>query len=122
MAEMFDHGSVMTAKRVPVSGSAIEDAATLSWQASGVDGFWIKVLMEDAAKQIRTWLMKIDPGAASASHSHDDIEQIYVLEGTFYDQEGSYEAGNYLVRAAGTEHIAGSIEGCIVLLTYSPAR
>jgi len=66
--------------------------------------------------------MKIDPGAASASHSHDDIEQIYVLEGTFYDQEGSYEAGNYLVRAAGTEHIAGSLEGCIVLLTYSPAR
>jgi quercetin dioxygenase-like cupin family protein len=49
------------------------------------------------------------------------VEQIYVLEGTFYDQRKTYHAGEYIVRAPGAMHTAGSDTGALVLLFYSPA-
>ena len=66
--------------------------------------------------------MKVDAGAFSPMHAHDDIEQIYVLEGSFYDQDKTYGPGDYVIRAPGALHSAGSEEGAVVLLVYSPAR
>jgi anti-sigma factor ChrR (cupin superfamily) len=97
------------------------DAAAAAWQDCGADGFFIKPLMEDADSGLRTWLMKVEAGAFSAPHAHDEVEQIYVLDGTFYDQEKTYAAGEYIVRAPGAMHTAGSETGAVVLLFYSPA-
>jgi len=77
-------------------------------------------LMEDACTGLRTWLMKVEPGAFSAPHAHDEVEQIYVLEGSFYDQQKTYGAGEYIVRPPGAMHTAGSDTGAVVLLFYSP--
>ena len=65
--------------------------------------------------------MKVDPGAFSPLHAHEEIEQIYVLEGQFYDQAKTYGPGDFIVRAPGAMHSAGSEEGAVVLLFYSPA-
>ena len=65
--------------------------------------------------------MKVDPGAFSPTHAHDDVEQVYVLEGSFYDQDKTYGPGAFIVRAAGALHSAGSDDGALVLLFYSPA-
>jgi anti-sigma factor ChrR (cupin superfamily) len=54
-------------------------------------------------------------------HAHNEIEQIYVLEGSFFDQDKTYTAGEYIVRAPGAMHTAGSDTGAVVLLFYSPA-
>lgn len=77
--------------------------------------------MHDEQAGIRTWLMKVDAGAFSPLHAHDEIDQIYVLQGSFYDQHKTYDTGEYIVCAAGKMHSAGSAAGALVLLFYSPA-
>ena len=104
--------------KVPVSGSAVLRGGG-EWRPSGTPGFWVKPLVEDAEAGLRTWLMKSDPGASSALHSHDEIEQIYVLEGSFADGETTYGPGDFIVRAAGAAHLTTCDGGSLSLVIYA---
>ena len=103
---------------LPRGGSSYLTASA-EWQPSGFPGFWIRNLLADPAASATTMLMKIDPGAFAGRHSHEELEQIYVLEGSFYDEERVLQAGDYCCRAAGAPHTSGSKDGAIVLLVYS---
>lgn len=104
--------------KVPANGSSVLRAGA-DWRPSGTPGFWVKPLLEDERAGLRTWLMKSDPGATSELHSHDEIEQIYVLEGGFSDGEGTYGPGDYIVRAAGAQHLTSGGEGSLSLVIYT---
>ena len=90
------------------------------WASSGSEGFLVKVLRESVDRTHKTWLMKIEAGAYSPSHAHDGLEQVLVLEGSFYDQDRTYGPGDFVTRQAGEMHEAGSRDGAVVLLIYSP--
>ena len=121
MDEMFQQeAQAARAIGLPAGESVSVDVANDAWQGCGVDGFWIKPLLQDEQAGLRTWLMKVDAGAFSDLHAHDEIEQVYVLEGSFYDQHKTYRAGEYILRAPGALHSAGSESGAVVLLFYSP--
>ena len=121
MIEIFNGQSLAKIPGLPQSGSLDFDSKQIDWQDCGAEGFLIKPLMEDKQAGVRTWLMKVEAGAFSPLHAHDETEQIYVLEGSFYDQDKTYGPGEYIVRAAGAMHSAGSENGALVLLFYSPA-
>ena len=122
MSELFERSAdAAQAMALPAGESSYLDANSVAWQPCGAPGFLVKPILEDQGAGLRTWLMKVDPGAWSDAHAHDQIEQIYVLDGTFYDEEKTYQAGEYIVRAAGAMHTAGSETGATVLLFYSPA-
>jgi anti-sigma factor ChrR (cupin superfamily) len=108
-------GDVM---RVPDQGSAVLRAGG-EWRPSGTPGFWVKPLVEDETAGVRTWLVKSDPGASSTLHSHDEIEQIYVLEGGFSDGETSYGPGDFVIRAVGAPHLTTCEKGSLSLVIYS---
>ena len=108
-------GDVLT---VPAIGSAVLRAGG-GWRPSGTPGFWVKPLVEDEAAGVRTWLMKSDPGASSTLHSHDEIEQIFVLEGTFCDAEATYGPGDFIVRAVGAPHLTTCEQGSLSLVIYA---
>lgn len=93
--------------------------ATSDWQAGERPGELIRTLVDDA-RGYRTMLMKVAPGPFGAHHAHDEIEQIYVLEGDFFDDEASYGAGDFLLRMPGAMHRAGSENGCTMLIVYAP--
>ncbi len=119
MSEIFTDISDNKPLPVPETGTLHVHSNNLPWQDSGTKGFWIKAFFDDPSSSQRTWLMKVDPGAFAPLHTHVGREQIYVLEGEFYDQEKIYSAGEYLIRAPGTAHTAGSEDGALVLLMYS---
>jgi len=121
MSELFVNKSDSKSLSSPAAGSAIIKSADKQWQNSGAEGFWVKPLLEDGMKGLRTWLMKVDAGAFSAMHAHDEIEQIYVIEGSFYDQDHCYVAGDFIVRSKGAMHTAGSDDGALVMLVYTSA-
>ena len=121
MSELFFNQTDGESPTLPAVGSALMKSSQLEWQDCGAEGFWIKPLLDDKENGLRTWLMKVDSGAFSALHAHDEIEQIYVIDGSFYDQDLCYVAGDYIVRAAGAMHSAGSYDGALVLLVYTPA-
>jgi anti-sigma factor ChrR (cupin superfamily) len=119
MAELFRHESNDGLNALPLTDSLVFDSNICEWQATGADGFWIKPILEDQSVGLRTCLMKVDADAYSPMHSHQEIEQIYVIEGSFYDQDGTYGPGEYIVRAVGAMHSAGSQDGAVVMLFYS---
>jgi len=120
MSEISQRGDARTFEP-PATGTKAIGSAVLPWQPSETPGFWIKPLLEDARAGQKTWLMKIDAGAFAPLHAHEELEQIYVLEGTFYDQDRSYAVGDFIARAPGAQHSAGSRDGAVMLLIYSAA-
>jgi anti-sigma factor ChrR (cupin superfamily) len=102
------------------SGSRYLDSDAIDWQPDG-EKFWIKPLFQNPARGERTLLMKIDAGAWFPMHAHEETEQIYVISGSFHDQDRTLRAGDYACRAPGALHTAGSEEGAVLLLIYSRA-
>jgi quercetin dioxygenase-like cupin family protein len=92
----------------------------MEWEPTDDPGFWMKQLYEDELRSERTMLMKVDPGAYAGNHTHpNEFEQVYAIEGSFYDQRRTLQAGDYCCRAPDAAHTSGSHEGAIVLLIYS---
>ena len=104
----------------PVAQSMYHASGSAEWQPTEAEGFWIKPLFEDAERGEKTLLMKVDRGAWSPMHTHPgELEQIYVLQGSFYDQDRTLGPGDFCCRAPDAAHEAGSKEGAIVLLVYT---
>jgi anti-sigma factor ChrR (cupin superfamily) len=121
MSELFSRQSQTGLNGLPRADSLVFDSSLIDWQDCGAEGFRIKPLLEDGKQGIRTWLMKVDAGAYSPPHAHEEFEQIYVLEGSFYDQDNTYGPGEFIVRAPQAMHSAGSETGALVLLFYAPS-
>jgi len=99
-------------------GSVYVDPAQLAWQPSQFPGIQMKVLYRDDAVGEMTVLLKWEPGAVLPFHKHPEIEQSYVLEGSFYDHDGICRAGQFVYRVPGSMHETRSDEGCELLAVY----
>jgi len=106
---------------VAAATSAYMSAEGSQWESTGSEGMWLKRLYEDEARGERTWLFRMDPGARSPPHSHEAFEQVYVLEGSFYDQDRLVKAGEYCARSPGAVHSAASDGGALMLVVYTKA-
>jgi|SRR5215471_18125583 len=104
----------------PTTGSHYRNTDELDWQPSGTAGFWSKLLFEDPSTGARTLLVRADASVFAPIHVHDEIEQIYVLEGAFYDQNREVRAGDFVCRAPGDPHLSGSRDGALALVVYLP--
>ena len=102
---------------LPGAGSIKLEAA--DWQPGPRAGELVRSLVDDP-RGYRTMLSKVPPGPVGAMHAHDEIEQIYVIEGDFFDDDASYGPGDFVLRMPGTMHRAGSTNGCTMLIVYAP--
>ena len=117
---MFD-GMIGEGLRVPSDGSARRPAGC-EWQDCGTPGFVIQPLLEDEARGLKTWLMRVEPGASASLHGHAEIEQVYCIEGSFSDGEATYAPGDFVVRAPGAPHLTASEDGATMLVVYVAER
>ena len=58
--------------------------------------------------QLELW----QPGAKAAQHTHAELVELFVLEGTFEDEHGSYPAGSFIRAPVGSSHAPFSTRGC----------
>jgi anti-sigma factor ChrR (cupin superfamily) len=93
--------------------------AASEWQAGERPGEMIRSLVDDQ-RGYRTMLLKVAPGSLGVLHAHAEIEQIYVMEGDFFDDDARYGVGDFVLRMPGTMHRAGSKNGCTMLIVYAP--
>ena len=114
-------GVDMTAciRDVPPLASLYVNSEKSEWVA-GKPGVWVKNLYEDPSSGERTLLIKADPGMRSPPHSHEEFEQVFILSGSFFDDEHVMRAGDYCCRAPGAMHSGGSDEGAVMLVVYTP--
>jgi anti-sigma factor ChrR (cupin superfamily) len=101
-----------------IGGSTYVDPGAMDWVPSQFPKIAMKVLYRDDAKGEMTVLLKWEPGASLPFHRHPEIEQSYVLEGSFYDHDGICRAGQYVWRKPGSLHETKSDEGCVLLAIY----
>ena len=100
------------------NGSVYVDPSTMEWEKSQFDKIWMKVLYRNDKEGEMTVLLKWEPGAVLPFHKHPEIEQSFVLEGSFYDHDGICRAGQYVYRHPGSMHETRSDEGCVLLAVY----
>ena len=103
----------------PTAGGSIYiKPQDMEWKPSQFEGVDIKVLYEDKAKGELTCLLRWAPGTTLPFHKHPEIEQSWVVEGSFSDHEGICHAGEFVYRTPGSMHETHSAEGCILLAIY----
>ena len=99
-------------------GSTYVKPQEMEWAPSQFEGVDIKVLYEDKARGELTCLLRWRPGTTLPFHRHPEIEQSYVIEGSFSDHDGICRAGEYVWRRPGSQHETHSAEGCTILAIY----
>ena len=101
-----------------IGGSTYVKPEAIAWEATQFPGIAIKVLYEDKPKGEMTCMLKWEPGATIPMHQHPEIEQSYVISGSFYDHDGICRAGEFVWRRVGSFHETHSDEGCVILAVY----
>lgn len=104
-------------KATPNSSTYIKPQ-DMDWQPTRFEGIEIKVLYHDQDKGEMTCMLKWAPGATLPFHRHPELEQSYVIEGSFSDHDGTCRAGEYVWRKAGSKHQTYSEEGCVIIAVY----
>ncbi len=90
-----------------------------NWQPGKRPGETNLSLIDDP-RGYRTMITKVGPGPLGEMHAHAAIEQIYVIEGDFFDDDACYGPGDFVLRMPGTMHRAGSENGCAMMIVYAP--
>ena len=101
-----------------IGGSVYIKPQDMEWRPSQFEGVQIKVLYENKEAGELTCLLKWAPGSTLPLHKHPEIEQSWVLEGSFSDHEGICRAGEYVYRKPSSMHETHSAEGCTLLAIY----
>ena len=95
--------------------SVFVDVVNMPWAETKFPGIQMKEMFNDGTG-FQTLLLKMAPGAEVPLHEHTAVEQTFVLEGTFMDDEGVTLTGNFVWRPAGNTHVAyAGPEGALVI-------
>ena len=83
-------------------------------------GVLIKQLFIDNKTGIATSLVKMSPGASLPRHRHNDIEQIFIMEGDCHVQGESLGPGDYHCAGPGSIHATTYTRGGTLFLLVAP--
>lgn len=65
-------------------------------------------------------ILKLDPNEVFPEHTHDDIEWVYVLKGSFTDHRGTFKAGDFIENEKDSRHSTKTgPNGCELLCFWS---
>ena len=87
------------------------DSKEMEWQEFR-PGSRRKILHEDIRSGQLTMLVQWDPGYRMAGVEHHYDEHLYILEGTFVDQNCESGPGTYIFNKVGSEHQGYTVVGC----------
>ena len=99
--------------------STFVDVLNMPWNPSKFPGVEVKILYEDPKTGMLTVLSRMAPGSFIPLHTHTDIEQTYVLEGSLEDEQGAATAGNFVWRPAANTHVAHAPNGCLSISFFT---
>ncbi|MEO0352461.1 MAG: cupin domain-containing protein [Cyanobacteria bacterium P01_A01_bin.15] len=88
------------------------DTRQTCWSPGLVAGLQVMPLHTFGTEQVA--LVKWAPGTTFQRHRHWGGEEIFVLDGTFVDEQGVYPAGTWLRNPSGSVHTPLSHEGCLI--------
>ena len=88
------------------------DTNTAEFRPGLVDG--LSVLPLHSVESENVALVRWAPGTKFTPHRHWGGEEIFVLDGTFQDEHGSYPKGSWIRSPHLSQHAPWSDEGCLI--------
>ncbi len=88
------------------------DTNTADWYPGQVEGLEVMPLHSYKSEEVA--LVKWAAGTRFNPHQHSRGEEIFVLEGTFADENGVYPKGTWIRNPPGSTHTPYSDEGCLI--------
>ena len=74
---------------------------------------FLKSLARDEGRNFQVDLVEVGPNTALPEHTHDDLEWLFILEGSISDENGVYHKDDFLLLPKGSRHLPrGGAEGC----------
>ncbi len=86
------------------------DTMSTPWQPGEVEGMQVMPLYRHGLERVQ--LLRLAPGTRLERRAHPGGEEIFVIDGTFEDEEGRYPKGAWLRTPPGSEHGVVSEAGC----------
>lgn len=71
--------------------------------------------------EIHTNLLHIEPGGGVPEHTHKGFELTVLLEGSFHDENGTYEKGDFIMLDGSVKHHPVSENGCLCFTVANDA-
>lgn len=90
------------------------DTEALAWSPGIAEGLSVKSLHSFGTEH--TALVRWQPGTEFHTHTHPGGEEIFVLDGVFEDEQGSYAKGSWLRNPPYSQHRPFSTNGCTILV------
>ena len=88
------------------------DTTNSTWLPGLVSGLEVLPLHGFGSEHVA--LVRWAPGTVFQLHGHLGGEEIFVLDGVFQDEHGSYPAGSWLRNPPGSVHRPWSVAGCTI--------
>ena len=88
------------------------DTRKAAFRPGLVDGLSVLPLHAFGTEHVA--LVRWAPGTHFRRHRHFGGEEIFVIEGTFEDEHGRYDAGSWLRSPHNSEHTPFSRDGCLI--------
>jgi anti-sigma factor ChrR (cupin superfamily) len=102
---------------IDFSKRVVIETSSLDWVPSPNPAVQRKLLERDGGEIARACSMvRYAPRAQFENHTHEKGEEIFVLEGTFADELGEYQAGTYIKNPPGSKHAPYSKDGCVLFV------
>jgi len=100
-----------------LSKRVVVDSNTLDWLPSPLEGVTRKPLArENQESGHATSIVRYQAGSHFSTHSHPMGEEIFVLAGTFSDENGDSPQGTYIRNPPGSHHRPFSKAGCTLFV------
>ena len=94
----------------------VVDTNVTTWSSGAVPGIEIMHLHEYG--DVRVALIRWAPNTPFKAHSHPGGEEVYVIEGAYYDEQGEYSAGSWIRSPHGSRHAPYTRdEGALIFVT-----
>lgn len=93
------------------------DTNAQDWVETRANGVRRRMLDRDGAEDGRaTTIVSFAPDSYFPPHTHTGGEEFLVLEGTFSDNTGDFNAGMYVRNPIGTRHTPFTKDGCTIFM------
>ena len=90
----------------------VVDTRSADFTPDAAEGVSVLLLHRTPGETVR--LLRFAPGAKAREHSHSGGVEIYVIEGAFSDEHGTYPAGTWVRGPRGSAHAPWSDDGCLL--------
>src|SRR5207253_1569485 len=78
------------------------DLNSIDWRPARYPGIFVNVLRRDEQSHDATVLIRMQPGCRYPAHRHVGMDEVFILQGGYHDQQSERRSGEYTLKAAGS--------------------